>query len=491
MPGTGHGRKERRRRAYSDVGHRHETGLRWRSAQSSRRRRMTPRGRATIAGAAGVAVGCAAWLASTLWVVHADPAPLPPVSAAAPPVRTAPRLPPEVLTLLPVTRAALAAPGEDLPETPGGRLHQRVDLPPGATPLLAGPLDVEYTLDAALMRHVFKVLRRGRVALGHVLLLEPDTGRVLAYASTDLDRFSPTRAYPAASLVKIITAAAALDSARHQAELPCRYRGSPYRLTPSRIDPPKTGRTVSLRRALSTSNNQCFAQLAVHAVGGDALIDAIGRFGWLSAPAPAHPAGSAEPGEDRYDLGRLGCGLAGCRITPLHAAQLAASLAHGQIVAPRWIERVRDAKGRDIPIPAAGTPRQVLSPELAEELRTMLVDTTTSGTARRAFRRRNGRPLLGPVRVAGKTGSLSGRDPDGRYEWFVGVAPAEQPRVAVAVLLVQGHLWWRNASQIAGEVLQGVFCERGRNCRADAADRWTHPARADTENDAPDTSAVS
>jgi len=104
----------------------------------------------------------------------------------------------------------------------------------------------------------------------------------------------------------------------------------------------------------------------------------------------------------------------------------------------------------------------------------MLVDTTVRGTARSAFRRKNGQPLLGPVKVAGKTGSLSGTNPQGRYEWFIGVAPADRPRVAVAVLLVQGDLWWRSASQIAAEVLRVVFCSEG-SCRAEGAEQWTHP----------------
>ena len=108
---------------------------------------------------------------------------------------------------------------------------------------------------------------------------------------------------------------------------------------------------------------------------------------------------------------------------------------------------------------------------LADELRAMLIDTTRKGTARRAFRKRNGQPLLGPVEVAGKTGSLSGTNPQGRYEWFVGIAPAEKPEIAVAVLVVQSDRWWRSASQIAAEVLQSVFCE-GRKCRPELAARW-------------------
>jgi cell division protein FtsI/penicillin-binding protein 2 len=332
-------------------------------------------------------------------------------------------------------------------------------------------LRVQYTLDTELTRHVFDTLRNGRVALGHVILLDPNSGRVLAYVSTDIDQFPPTRTYPAASLIKVITVAAALDRDPGLASLPCRYQGSPYALPRSRIDPPKKGLEVSLRKALASSYNQCFAQLAVHVVGGAPLMDAISRFGWLSEPAPAHSAGSADLGEDLYDIGKLGCGLAGTQITPLHAAQLAATLARGELVAPHWVEAVYDPDGRELPIPATASPRQVITPELAAELRAMLTDTTLRGTARRAFRKRNGRPLLGPVKVAGKTGSLSGTDPTGRYEWFAGVAPADQPRIAVAVLVVQSDLWWRNASQIAAEVLQGVFCE-GRDCRPELAARW-------------------
>jgi hypothetical protein len=377
---------------------------------------------------------------------------------------------------LPVSRAALSLPAAPSGRSADGpsRLFEVVEAPGDG-----GPLRIEYSLDAELTRHVFQVLENGKVALGHVIVLDPATGRVLAYASTDTQRFPATRTYPAASLVKVITAAAALGADPYTARLPCRFRGSPYRLTPSRIDPPRSGNVVSLRQALATSNNQCLAQLAVHSVGVELLLDTISRFGWTHEPAPAHAAGIVDdPENDRFGVGKLGCGLAGCQITPLHAAQLAGALAFGEVVEPRWIDRIVDASGQELALPAPAAPRQVLSPELAGELRSMLIDTTTRGTARRAFRTRGGRPLLGPVQVAGKTGSLSGTDPKGRYEWFIGVAPAEAPRIAVAVVVVQRARWWRNASQVASEVLRGVFCERGV-CRADAAERLiTAPAAA-------------
>ena len=50
-------------------------------------------------------------------------------------------------------------------------------------------------------------------------------------------------------------------------------------------------------------------------------------------------------------------------------------------------------------------------------------------------------------------------------------SPADQPQIAIATVLVQGPLWWRNASQIAAEVLKGVFCEK-RSCRPEHGARF-------------------
>lgn len=467
---------------------------RWRQLQQgprTRKRRLTGRGRATLAALLGLVLAPLVWWGSPFGLADASTSMasmLPPVGAAAdsvsveagepaPPAAPAAwpdRAPDRVFEHPPFAKSAL-----DLPHTEqgveggqAGRLVEVMSAAPGGE-----PLRVEYTLDAQLMHDVFGVLERGRVALGNVVVMDPRSGRVLAYASTDPEHFPPTRNYPAASLVKVVTAAAALDVAPRTARLPCRFTGSPYRLTPARIDPPSRGNTVSLRRALATSNNQCLAQLAVHALGVDPLMEALDRFGWLDSPAPAHAAGQADPGSEPYDLGKLGSGLAGTRITPLHAAQLASVLVHGELIAPRWVERVTDVSGeRELRVPAPTTPRRVLSPQLTDELRGMLVETTRSGTARRAFRTRSGHPLLGSVQVAGKTGSLSGKDPDGRYEWFMGVAPADDPRIAVASVVVQDALWWRTSSQIAADVLREVFCDR-HTCGPELAERFLHPPR--------------
>jgi cell division protein FtsI/penicillin-binding protein 2 len=179
-----------------------------------------------------------------------------------------------------------------------------------------------------------------------------------------------------------------------------------------------------------------------------------------------------------FALGEMGSGLDGLEITPLHAAQLAATLVEGQLVEPRWLEGAWDPSGQSVPVPPGGPGRRVLTPELAGQLRGWLVDTTVRGTARRAFRTRSGRPLIAGVPVSGKTGSLNGTDPKGRYEWFIGVAPAGDPKLVVATVAVQGARWWWSASQLAADVLRKAFCPQGR-CSPEAADRFMAPRVAD------------
>jgi len=339
-------------------------------------------------------------------------------------------------------------------------------------PSASGSLRVEYSPDEALTERVFEVLRRGRVARGHAIVSDPRSGRLLAYVSTDPEGFPPDRAYPAASIVKILTAAALLEEAEDAEDPSCVYRGNPYRLNRRRLDRPASGREASLERALATSNNQCFSQWAVNVLGGERLVETFGRFGWLEPPAPGHEAGRVEPAETKLALGRLGSGLDGLRVTPLHVAQLASVLTHGNRIEPWWIDRVVDAQQRSLPLPPRAPAQRVLSPERAEMLRSMMIETTTGGTARSAFLDRRGRPRLGSIEVAGKTGNLTGEDPFGRYEWFLGLAPAEDPTIAVVVLQLQSNLWWARSSELASEILRKAFCERG-DCRSELAMRWT------------------
>jgi penicillin-binding protein A len=413
------------------------------------------------------------------------PAPAVPAEKPTPPPRM--RVPPSVVSArLPAGRRDFDTLLRARPATRGETLRELFQVPsqseagegtPAVRPDEA--FQIEYTFDPELSSWVFTLLERGRVELGHVIVADARSGRILTYASTDPRRFPATRLYPAASLVKVLTAAAALPRSPDLGRRDCVYSGSPYRLTPARVDPPRRGRPITFAKALGQSNNQCFAQLAVHQLGSAKLLASIRSFGWLSSPAPGHPAGRANAGSSRYDLGMLGSGLSGTEITPLHALQMALTLSDGTVRHPYWIERVLDEQGELLPArPLDAEESRALSERDAGRLRELMVETTVRGTARRAFRLRNGRPLLGEIKVAAKTGSLSGTNPPGHYDWFAALAPADEPRVAIAVLTVRGRRWYQSSSQLGAQVLKQMFCPRGR-CRVESANDWLDvPAHA-------------
>jgi membrane peptidoglycan carboxypeptidase len=377
-----------------------------------------------------------------------------PIAPPPPPIAI---VPPElVATLPPTARSGLAS----APPTGEDRVFERVEIDQSS--IVPGPLEIEYTLDAALSRRVASIL--APVELGHVVVLDPVDGRLLAYASTEPKSFPATRPYPTASLMKVVTATAVLERAPDAAERPCRFVGSPYYLAQNLLDPPARGHSSTFVQALAMSNNQCFAQLAVNELGSLTVIDTMERLGLLEPPAPGHLPGEVDPVHDRLELGKLGSGLAGSRISPLAAARLAAVMLDGQVVAPHWIARVRDANGTELRMPEATPPRPAFAPALTAELRTMMIETTERGTARRAFRAKGGGRLLDTISVAGKTGSLNGQNPDGHYEWFIGLAPADAPKVAIATLVVNRGKWRKTASQVAAETLHAMFCGGGA-CR--------------------------
>ena len=130
-------------------------------------------------------------------------------------------------------------------------------------------------------------------------------------------------------------------------------------------------------------------------------------------------------------------------MTPLHGASLAAAIGHdGLLVPPHLSEH------------GALPPSQQLLPgAMAHELSEMMTMTVREGTAHKAFRTRAARALD----AAGKTGSLASHTPYRDYSWFVGFAPALDPKIAIAAIVVNDYHWRVHASQLASAVLQSYL----------------------------------
>ncbi|HET8734518.1 MAG TPA: penicillin-binding transpeptidase domain-containing protein, partial [Anaeromyxobacteraceae bacterium] len=154
----------------------------------------------------------------------------------------------------------------------------------------------------------------------------------------------------------------------------------------------------------------------------------------------------AEIPDAGFALATTAAGFGSVRLSPLHGALVAAIVANGGVFVPPEVVASSDGA---VARPAEA-PRRVLDERVAAELAAMMRTTVTEGTARTAFRPPRSRSSsLRGLTVAGKTGSLSEQDPFRDYSWFVGFAPADNPKVAFAVVVVNERNWRVKAPAVA------------------------------------------
>ena len=303
---------------------------------------------------------------------------------------------------------------------------------------------------------------------GAVVALDPATGAVLALASTpsfdpspladhdqgvvreawntftsDPDQPMLARAwrerYPPGSTFKVVTAAVALDAGVSE----------PDRAYPElrELDLPLTDRVIrnfggstcggTLAESFRRSCNTTFAQVGLDL--GEELVSGVRAFGlgeeipFDLVPGPvrseAPEAGTFEREQPRFAQAAIGQGP--ISVSPLQMALVVAGIANGGVIMePRVMEEIRDIDGRVVERSVPKQWRRALSVETAEAVGRMMVSVVASGTGTRA--------QVPGVEVAGKTGTAQvgpGQDP---HAWFVAYAPADDPRVAVAVIVEHG-----------------------------------------------------
>lgn len=330
---------------------------------------------------------------------------------------------------------------------------------------LADGRSVPLTLDAHLQERLVRTLEGYRVPWGATVLLEPRTGRVLALAGYSraqpgLEGFPLDAMAPAASVFKIVTTAALLEKGAENPEV-C-YHGGKRRLDPRllRDDPRRDRRCASLTSAFGHSTNVVFAKLADRDLDPPSLRAMAQRFLFNEPIAFARPVevSTANVPDDPFAAANTAAGFGAVKLSPLHGALLAAIVANGGVYVPPVL--VDGA-------PAPAAPARVVDERIAARLAEMMRETVSAGTARKAFRR----PALAlrGVAVAGKTGSLSDKQPFRDYSWFVGFAPADRPQVAVATLVVNDRLWHARAPQVAKEALEAYFGSRTLHAARGAA----------------------
>ncbi|MBI4778493.1 hypothetical protein HY792_06205 [Candidatus Desantisbacteria bacterium] len=323
------------------------------------------------------------------------------------------------------------------------------------------------TLLPFLQDAAVNLFQQYRIPVGAVVALDPSTGAILAMASqgdNPLNHRLPlalSSSYPAASIFKLVTLSAALERETiHpddilKAAKRLKYDGK-WIQDSSNVP---TG-PISVGNALAKSCNTAFATMAID-VGYPCLEKYAERFGFNSKLCPDIPVeeSTANISDETYDIAASGAGFGDINMSPLHGALLAASIANkGQIMEPTLIKQIVDAEGRVLVTPSPQVMRTPITPETAEIIKTMMIQTVHGeGNAHKAFYDRRGNPYLQGIKIAGKTGSLSCKSQPKNCTWFVGFAPADNPEIAIAVLIVNYDTWRVKACTVTRKLLEAYF----------------------------------
>ena len=356
------------------------------------------------------------------------------------------------------------------------------------------PLGLKSTLDLRLQRAAVNGLGDDR---GAVVMLDPASGDVLALASTpvydangiadpdtaaatfdelredDSDPLLPRATlgrYVPGSVFKIVTAVAGLDSGRIEpsttfAEQPPAEEDG-LRVEGFRIRDghhPQTGDAeLDLVGATEVSCNIWYA-LAGLETGGDRLVDGAAEMGFgeqLPFDLPTaisrvnNGDGNAPGGfDDDVELASASFGQAETFVTPLQMALVASTVANdGVLMTPHLVSAVTgEGAGTRTIDPAIW--RRVLGGADAQAIQQAMQEAV-EGNLGRQFTA--GAKVRG-VPTAGKSGTaeLGGRGEP--HSWFIGFAPVENPKVAIAVLVERGGRGGERAAPLAGDLMSRYF----------------------------------
>ena len=322
-----------------------------------------------------------------------------------------------------------------------------------------------YTVDPSLQGCVKEIFRSYRPSFSAFVAMEPKTGKILALA--EYARGNPNgsgiwqrASYPAASIFKLITAAGALEKGFLEYDSSVSFRGNQYRLGPQKLTAStKRDRKTNFDDALGKSNNVVFGRVASKLLGSQTLREYSHAFGFNNTILFDFPldASKAIIPEESYELARCGAGFGDVTLNPLHAAMIAGCIANrGMMMRPYLIAEIDNRSGEQLYQAKAEILSQPIAEKTAQDLGRMMQRTVEDGTASKIFNR-YGKSLLKKISICGKTGSLSGDNPPGQYDWFIGFAPADDPRIAFAAMIINQQRWRMKGAFVAQEALKDFF----------------------------------
>jgi cell division protein FtsI/penicillin-binding protein 2 len=294
-----------------------------------------------------------------------------------------------------------------------------------------------------------KKLKRGRPRYLAMVALNPETGKVLSMAG--FDKTDPggnpclSNDFPAASVFKIITAAAAVEKCGLNPNSNLNFRGSRYTLYKGQIkdESGKRDNSITFIESFAQSVNPVFAKIGLYKVGRNVIEKYASAFGFnhpIDFEAPVQMSETTIP-DQPFGIAEIACGFNRItQISPLHGALLSGTIVNnGRLTTPTIIEQIVDDEGNIVYKGTESPKRQVIQPETSSVLRQLMASTITDGTGRKSFQGFTKDPVLAQLNIGGKTGSIDNNVHDVRFDWFVGFAEDKKGSQKLAICVLVGH----------------------------------------------------
>jgi penicillin-binding protein A len=269
--------------------------------------------------------------------------------------------------------------------------------------------------------------------------------------------------YPPGSTFKVVTAIAAIDSGQYKPDSRVSGRnGKTISGVPLNNDAGESFGDITLTEALTHSVNTVFGEVG-EKVGKLTMKKYMDRLGFgrpVEVDLPRDErAASGERQRGRIiaatngavDVGRMAIGQDKLTVTPLQMAMVASAVANGgRLMKPHIADRVVDRDGRTVDRIEPEELSQVMTPDTAAQVGAMMSQVVKEGTGTAA--------ALEGIDVAGKTGTAEVDHGCPNQLWFIAFAPAQDPRVAIAVTVECGTGFGGTvAAPIAKAVMQELL----------------------------------
>ncbi|MDB4444097.1 penicillin-binding transpeptidase domain-containing protein [bacterium] len=353
--------------------------------------------------------------------------------------------------------------------------HLDLNLPPATGNYALAKEGVKYVVETSfdnhLQQYITNFLRRTKTDRAAVVVLKPDTGQVLAMANYKRDEAAKPENlclkadFPAASLFKIVAAAAAIEARGFTPNKTLVFRGRKHTLYKSQLKQKKGRYTVetNLKKAFSGSINPVFGKMGIYDLGKELMAEYAEKF-LFNQPIPFEfplQESTIYVPEDDFGLAEIASGFnKRTRISPLHAALITAAIANkGTMMEPWVVERVKDHTGK---ILYSVIPSKLASPleeKTAGSLKILMDDTVIYGTGRKAFRPLRRKKKFRNIELGAKSGTINDESDRYKYDWFTAYALPDNGDggICTAILAIHGKKIGIRAAEIARYIINQYF----------------------------------